>query len=281
MEYEFKQVSVGDTSLAYIEQGHGEPVIFVHGGGPTDLRTWGFQIEPFAERFRAIAYSQRYHYPNAWVGDGSDLFSTSVDAGDLAALIVALELGRVHLIGNSYGADIVLRLAVERPDLLRTLVVEEPGLFTWLLTLPGGAELLADFAGALTPAKRAVENGDLELGVRLFIDAVMGEGHFEQFPASLKNRLVDNARLISAEPTDSSETVEDITRKDAATIQAPTLILTGDQSPEMYWLVSQELGRHLPNAEQAEIEGASHVLHSMNPEAFNDTVLAFLEKHEG
>jgi pimeloyl-ACP methyl ester carboxylesterase len=82
-----------------------------------------------------IAYSQRYHYPNAWIGDGSDINSTSVHAGDLAALIVSLRLGRVHLIGSSYGSDIVLRLAVEHSELVRTLVVAEPALFSWLVTL--------------------------------------------------------------------------------------------------------------------------------------------------
>jgi pimeloyl-ACP methyl ester carboxylesterase len=279
MQYEFRNVRVGDVSLAYVEQGRGLPVIFVHGSGPTDLRTWGLQIGPFAENFRVIAYSQRYHYPNAWMGDGSDINSTFVDAGDLAALIGELHLGRVHLIGSSYGADVVLRLAVERPDLVRTLVLGEPGLPTWLVTLPGGERLFAELTGTMIPAKRAVQNGDLELGARLFIDAVLGDGLFDQLPSSTKSRIMDNVRLIGAEPTDISESVTDITRDDAATIRAPTLILTGDQSPEMYLLVSQELARYLPNAEQAQIGGAAHVLHYMNAQAYNATVLAFLAKH--
>lgn len=281
MQYDFKEIRVGDISLAYIEQGHGAPVIFVHGGGPTDLRTWGLQIEPFAEHFRVIAYSQRYHYPNAWIGDGSDINSTTVHAGDLAALIVALRLGSVHLVGSSYGAEIVLRLAVEHPELVRTLVVAEPGLDTWLVTLPGGTELFAESAGMMISAKQAVQNGDLELGVRLFVDIVLGKGLFDQLPAATRNRLMDNVRLIGAVPTEISEIVTGITRDDAATIQAPTLILTGDQSPEMFLLVSQELARYLPNAEQAQIGGASHLLHGMNPQAFNATVLAFLAKHAG
>lgn len=281
MQNEFKEIHVGDISLAYIEQGHGAPVIFVHGGGPTDLRTWGLQIGPFAEHFRVIAYSQRYHYPNAWVGDGSDINSTSVHAGDLAALIVALQLGRVHLIGFSYGADIVLRLAVEHPELVRTLVVAEPALVSWLVTLPGGSELFAEYTGTVIPAKRAVQNGDLELGLRLFIDAVLGSGLYDQLPTSAQDRLRDNVRLLSAEPTDISEAVTDITRNDATTIQAPTLILTGDESPQMFLLVSQELALYLPNAEQVQISGASHLLHIMNPQAYNATVLAFLTKHAG
>jgi len=281
MNYDFKAIRVGDISLAYVEQGHGASVILVHGGGPTDLRTWERQIESFAERWRAIAYSQRYHYPNTWVGDGSDIYSTSVHAADLAALITALQLGRVHLIGSSYGADIILRLAVDRPELVRTLVVGEPALFSWLEILPGGLDLFSEFASTMIPAKTAAQNGDFERGLRLFIDAVMGPGLFDQLPHSLHQRLRDNERLLSAEPTDFRDMDTDITRDEAATIQAPTLVLTGDTSPELSLLVSRELARCLPNAEQAEIGGASHVLHVMNPDAYNAAVLAFLAKHTG
>lgn len=281
MEFEFKEIRLDDIHLAYIEQGQGAPVIFVHGGGPTDLRTWGPQINPFAEHYRVIAYSQRYHYPNPWIGDGSDINSTSVQARDLAALIEALHLEHVHLIGSSYGAEIVLRLAVEYPELVRTLVVAEPGLFTWLVTLPGGAELFAEFAGAMNPAKLAIQHGEMELGTRLFLDAVLGEGLFDQMPTSTKNRMMDNVRLIGAEPTDLTEFDTDITPTDAAKIQTPTLILSGDQSPEMFLLVSQELARYIPNVEQVQINGASHLLHGMNPQVFNATVLAFLAKHTG
>ncbi len=131
----------------------------------------------------------------------------------------------------------------------------------------------------MTPAKRAVLDGELELGVRLFIDAVLGNGHFDRLPTSVKERLMDNAPLISAEPTDIGEIVTDITRDEAATIQAPTLILTGDQSPKIFLLVSQELARCVRDAEQAVIEGAAHLLHGMKPKVFNATVLAFLTKH--
>jgi pimeloyl-ACP methyl ester carboxylesterase len=281
MPYEFKEMRVGDLNLAYVERGHGAPVVLVHGSGATDLRTWGSQIEPFAEHHRVIAYSQRYHYPNPWIGDGSDAMSTFVHAGDLAALIEALQLGRVHLIGFSYGADIALRFAVERPELLRTLVVAEPALFSWLGALPGGSDLFAGFAATMIPAKRAVQEGDVEQGARLFIDAVMGSDHFDQLPPALHDRLMANVRLIGLEPTDIGEFVTDITRDDAASIRTPTLVLTGDQSLKVFLLVSQELVRHLPNAEKAQIAEASHLMHVMNPRVFNATVLAFLAKHAG
>jgi pimeloyl-ACP methyl ester carboxylesterase len=279
MQYEFKEIRMGDISLGYIEQGQGSPVIFVHGGGPTDLRTWGQQIEPFAERYRVIAYSQRYHYPNAWIGDGSDINSTHVHAEDLAALITALQLGRVHLVGFSWGADVVLRLAVERPDLVRTLVVTEPGLYSWLTTLPGGPESFAEYANTMVPAKKAALQGDYERGLRLFIDAVLGSGVYDQLPPSAQDRLVVNRRLIGAEVTDLREVVTDITREEASRINAPTLILTGEDSPRISLLVSQELRRCMPDAEHALIGEAAHLLHVMNPQAYNSTVLGFLARH--
>jgi pimeloyl-ACP methyl ester carboxylesterase len=279
MQSEFKEIRAHGISLAYVEQGQGTPVIFVHGGGPTDLRTWGQQIEPFAEHFRVIAYSQRYHYPNLWVGDGSDIYSTFVHADDLAALIAALQLWRVHLIGFSWGADIGLRLAVEHPDLVRTLVVTEPGLFSWLTALPGGLELFAEYASTMIPAKRAAQERDFERGLRLFIDAVLGDGVYDQLPSSVQDRLMVNRRLIGGEVTEISEVVTDITCEEASKIQAPTLILTGENSQKISLLVSQELRRCMPHAEQAQIGAAAHLLHVMNPQAYNSTVLEFLTKN--
>lgn len=279
MEYEFKQVRIDDISIAYVEQGDGAPVILVHGGGATDFRTWGQQIEPFSKQFRVIAYSQRYHYPNPWIGDGSDINSTTVHAADLAALIVALQLSHVHLIGVSYGADIVLRVAVEYPQLVRTLVLTEPALFSWLVRLPGGAELFAEYAAKMNPAKKSVQSGDAEHGLRLYIDSFMGSGVFDQLPTSVHERLMANLRLIGAEATDISEIGPDITRDEAAAIQAPTLLLTGDESPKMFLMVTEELARYVPMVEQEQISSASHLLHVMNPTAYNATVMTFLAKH--
>jgi pimeloyl-ACP methyl ester carboxylesterase len=279
MQYEFQHIRIGDALLAYIERGRGAPVVFVHGSGPTDLRTWERQIEPFATHFRVIAYSQRCHYPNPTTGDLADITSTRTHARDLADLITALGLGRVHLIGFSFGADIVLRLAADRPDLARTLTITEPPLRSWLAALPGGPELLAQRAAAILPAKRAVQNGDMEQGARLFIDGLMGSGVFDGLPPSARQRILDNAHLIGAEPTEiDAMSTEDITRDEAAMIQLPTLLLTGDASPPMFLLVSQELARCLPNVEQARISGASHLLHVTHPQEYNAVVSGFLNR---
>jgi pimeloyl-ACP methyl ester carboxylesterase len=49
----------------------------------------------------------------------------------------------------------------------------------------------------------------------------------------------------------------------------------------MFLLVSRELARYLPNVEQVQIRGASHLLHVMQPQAYNAVVLEFLARRGG
>ena len=117
--------------------------------------------------------------------------------------------------------------------------------------------------------------------MRLYIDGFMGSGVFDQLPHTVRERIMDNVRLIGTETASANEIGPDITREQAATIRAPVLMLTGSDSSEMFLLVNQELARYLPNAEQVKINDASHLLHVMNPRAYNAAVLSFLAKHAG
>ena len=58
-----KEVQVSGARLQYIEQGSGEPIVFVH-GAPLDLRSWEPVREEIAKRYRFIAYTQDISEPN-------------------------------------------------------------------------------------------------------------------------------------------------------------------------------------------------------------------------
>jgi pimeloyl-ACP methyl ester carboxylesterase len=276
-QLQFNTISANGAELHFVERGRGDPVILVHGAGATDLRTWAGQLDPLAARYHVIAYSQRYHYPNAWAGDGSDVYSTRTHVADLAALIRGLHLAPCHVVGSSYGGDIALLLAAQHPELARTLVLGEPGLELWLRRLPGGETLHQAYMDTIAPAARAVQAGDRETAARLFSDAVLGPGVFDQLPPPTRGRLRDNARLLAFERPELDDSP--FSCADAGRITAPTLLLTGDGSPAMFGLVAEELGRCLPGCERATIPNASHLLHGMNPQAYSETVLAFLERH--
>ena len=64
----FKRAQVCGVELAYVEEGTGQAVVFVHGGF-NDLTIWEQQVPAVAQRYRAIAYSRRYAWPNEAIPD--------------------------------------------------------------------------------------------------------------------------------------------------------------------------------------------------------------------
>jgi pimeloyl-ACP methyl ester carboxylesterase len=272
---QLKKVIVNGAELHYLEQGQGKPLVFVH-GSLGDYRSWFFQMEPFAERYRVIAYSRRYHYPNAWPANGLD-YSAALHADDLAALIGALGLAPAYIVAASYGGYASLFLALKYAHLGRALVLGEPPIMPWLSHIPGGVALLEDFlTKAWRPARAAFERGEMEAGVRLFFDGVSGGEAFERLSPNGRIRRLDNGPALKAE-TMARDYFPTLTCEDVALVRSPTLLLNGEDSPEMFYRITDELARCMPNSERAVIPDATHGMNAGNAEAYNETVLAFLE----
>jgi pimeloyl-ACP methyl ester carboxylesterase len=274
-------LEVDGVELAYVERGQGEPVIFVH-GTLTDYRLWTPQMEPFAEQYRAIAYSRRYHYPNAslgQVGDGAD-YSFALHAEDLAGLIQRLGLGPVHVVGHSTGAIVALLLARQHPELVRTLVLGEPGVRSLLTQSPDDQALAAEeLATTIRPAQDALQRDDLEGGARAFVDGRNARpGAFDQLPPAARANQLANAPALKAELV-LGPGLPSFTCQDAHQISAPTLLLTGERSLRFFDRIAEVLEGCLPDAQRAEIPGAPHGgIFSANPQVANDAVLAFLAR---
>jgi non-heme chloroperoxidase len=67
--------------------------------------------------------------------------------------------------------------------------------------------------------------------------------------------------------------------EDVRQLRVPTLLVTGALSPLMFHRIADELARCLPMAERAVIPAASHAMHLGTPQAYSETVLAFLARH--
>ena len=86
-----RTVGIGHgITLHSVEAGKGTPVIFVH-GSLSDEGYWADQIGPFAEHYRAIAYSRRYNYPN--INPARPGYSAIVDAEDPGCFFIQPSLG--------------------------------------------------------------------------------------------------------------------------------------------------------------------------------------------
>jgi pimeloyl-ACP methyl ester carboxylesterase len=62
---------VNGYDLAYVELGHGVPLVCVH-GTLGDFRVWSPVMGPLSQRHRVISLSLRHFFPEHWDGVGSD-----------------------------------------------------------------------------------------------------------------------------------------------------------------------------------------------------------------
>lgn len=271
-----KRILANGVELHYIERGQGEPLILLH-GGQGDYRAWQPQMQALSPRYRVISYSRRYHYPNDNPLTARD-HSALTDAADLAGLIAELELGPVHLVGTSYGAFTALALAVERPALVRSLVLAEPPIHRWVTDTERGATLFSEFMTTVHgPAGNAFDAGHDEAAMRIFIDAFDGVGAFDGLPAERRAAILLNARFFKA-LTASSDPFPHLPKDRVRQLRMPILIVRGANTDELHRLVTEELGRVVPTAQRATIPQAGHGSPRQNAAAFNAAMLEFLSR---
>lgn len=106
-----------------MEFGSGDPAVFVHGSFGWGLDTFPEQ-RALADRFRVVLLDR------AGFGDSpaGEVVGWPTDMDNLIELLVEYKGG--HLVGQSYGAVVSLLAAGLRPDLVRSLVVIEPPLYS-------------------------------------------------------------------------------------------------------------------------------------------------------
>ena len=269
----------GGIELHYVDRGTGVPVVFVH-GSLSDGGYWNDQLGPFAASgYRANAYSRRYNPPNTNIAQPG--YSAATDADDLAGLIEKLQLGKVHVIGHSYGAFTALFLAVKHPELVRTLVLAEPPAVSLLAYLPAdqselGRATLVDIQERMVkPMKTAFQKGDRAAGLCAFMDFVLDDPHaWDNMPDAARQDMLNHAHEWDIMMT-SGELFPDLDPQAVRNIAAPTLLLSGEKSYRFLALIDEELARLLPHNHRIILRGATHRMWFEQPEPCRNAVLDF------
>jgi pimeloyl-ACP methyl ester carboxylesterase len=271
-----RQLRANGVELAFVDEGAGEPVVFVH-GACGDWRTFDVLRPLAARRARYVAYSRRYHQPNPWPGDGSD-YSYQLHAADLIAFIEALGAGPVHLVGHSYGAGVVLLAVLDRPELVRRAVVNEAGsLFPKLIEgRPGAAAVLAERASAWGEMRVAADRGDPERAAELLFDWISGErGALRRSAAERRRRWLENARTMR--PMLAQPPPPAISCAALGAVRVPILVLRGERTIPFYAATNEALRACLaPGAPEAAVPAAGHLSFEQSPGEYAAVVSAFL-----
>ena len=272
---------VNGTKLAYRLSGDsGAPVVFVH-GSLGDYRSWRGQENAFAQAYRVLVYSRRYHRPNPQVADTNQAYSPKVHAEDLAALLLTLDLAPAHVVGSSYGAYIAMALARDHPNLVRSLVLAEPPIVPLLTTSEAGdAERRAFFLSSLDPARRAFARGDSVAALRAFYDALNGRGQFDNLPPATRADLLSYSFEMRQELlTNREQYYPTVSCAELSRVTTPVLLVRGAQSPRLFQIINDELARCLQSDTTVIVPAAGHPPHLANAVYYNQAVARFLASH--
>lgn len=255
----------------YIEQrGDGDLLVLTHGSW-TDSRTWREIVEPLAERFRVVTWDRRGHSRSAR-GDGPAGWDRQTE--DLACLVEHLG-GPVHLVGNSSGGALVLRLAAARPDLVATVAVHEPGLFGLIRNSHGPA--VDREIEEIRRVVSMIESGEHRHAAEAFVGRAIGPGAWQMLDPDLQQTLIDNAPSFvdeSTEPFDPDSIDVTVLSQEAA----PLLVTWGSESPPLEQAAALELTRRVPRAHTAVLAGAGHTPHRTHPAEWVATLLGFYDR---
>jgi pimeloyl-ACP methyl ester carboxylesterase len=250
-------LQVDGVELPYRDEGEGDPVLLIHGGGP-DMHTLRTLAEGLAADHRVISYNRRGY------ADAGPVASTwDEHRDDAAALIEQLDVPGLTAVGISAGGLVALDLAAERPDLVGGVVVVEPLVRGRSHMTP---ELLRTFLAVqlrsrFLPAERAIAP---------YYRWLMGhaDGHSvwdrPDYSDHRKQLILRNAPAVLAD-IDNGDGAHLVARLDG--ISAPVAVVVGERSQRWFHRMVRSLQDELPRAQRIVVPGVGHAMTFEDPPA--------------
>jgi esterase len=259
---------VNGYDMAYLEVGTGHPLVCVH-GTLGDFRTWFPVIGPLSKTHRVIAVSLRHFFPEHWDGTG-DGYRMAQHVADIIAFIEQIDLKPIDLMGHSRGAHIAFRVAQQRPELLRKLVLAEPGgdLDTSLASAPS-----TSIAAGTTTIADLIQAGNIDDGLRQFVDRIDGDGAWAHLPAAAKQQLRDNANTMIGQVHEGRKPYS---KADAESIRTPTLFIGGGDTKGNLAENHRALAPHVAGSRRVMIASTRHWMFDQAPQEYSAVVIGFL-----
>jgi 3-oxoadipate enol-lactonase len=249
--------------LPHDELGSGPALVLLH-AGIADRSMWADHLQPLAEAgYRTVALE----LPG--FGEAPLPQGRYAPWADVLATMDELGIDRAALVGNSFGADVALRVALVAPERVSALVL--------CSARAPGAEPSSELKAAWEAESAAFERGDIEAAV----DAVVDAWTLPDAPNALRERVAAMQRRTYELQGDEVEVDEapDPLEQDPtglAALDVPALAAAGERDKRDFREGAEVLARTLPRGRHAVIAGAGHLAPLEAPEAFRELVLGFL-----
>lgn len=259
---------VGDISLEYYVEGEGPPLLMIMG--------WMGQANVWGERFlhQLRPHFQIIRFSNRGTGQTdkpSGDVTIALMAGDAAGLLQEMGIQRAHVLGISMGGMIAQELALNHPQAVRGLVLG--------CTNCGPAHSVAERAEVRARLEQSQALAPMELLRQLLTTAVAPEflrtatGEFWGGIAAGWMAAPTPWETIGRhfQAIQSFDTYDRLPR-----IQAPTLIVHGDQDLLVPVENAEILGERIKNSRAEILPGAGHMFFWEKPEESAGAIVEFL-----
>ena len=224
-----------------------DPAVLLIAGGASAMDWWA---DEFCRRLAAggrfvIRYDHRDTGRSTSFPAGAPRYSLVDMADDALGLLDSLEIGRAHLVGLSLGGALALRIAISRPEAVRSLT------------------LISTSLGPPQPGPGEIDWSDRAAAVEGMVAYVRDYGGLftaeEPQVRRLAERVFDRTNDMVASQTnhwivDGGPPVRDL----LDTIGVPTVVMHGTQDPLIPMAEAESLAEAIPGAQLVWMEGIGH-----------------------
>lgn len=268
--HEPRRIDVGGTTVLLRDLGRGDALLCLHGAAPgaDGWNNFGRNAPAFADDFRVIV-------PDLPGFGGSDQLPDNASSiPELATfyrrMLGVLGVDAVHVLGFATGGAVAMEMALQAPELVRSLVLVNSagGLPVTTPSPTEGVRAIFSYYGGEGPSRAKMEH---YLALSVFDQSVITPGVVdERYRASL-------AQVARSEFTGYGDLPPLWTRLSG--IAAPTLVIWGRENRVQVLDSGLFLMRNLPNAEFHVLSGAGLQAQIEQPERFAELVLGFTRRH--
>lgn len=265
-------VELSSGKLHYYDGGSGPPVLLIHGFAFGALETWEGQVPEFARTHRVIAPDLFWFGQSVPKGAMDD---AEKQARALSELLDRLGLGKIAIVGVSFGGYVALELGLRAPAHLGKLVlIDAAGLAP---TAEESRTVTANFAGKQHIADLLIPQSAEEL--RMLLKTLFYKPHHiptcilrqilrEEFwqNRDAKRQICDNMEAAGGflPPSELHE------------LGAKTLLIWGRHDPLILPSIGARLAAAIPDSQILYFESSAHSPMIEETKRFNAEVLRFL-----
>lgn len=259
------KVTLPEVELFFEVHGEGEALVFLHGLG-AGTWTWEAQVNHFAQNYQVWVPELRGHGRS---DKPQGPYSIELFAQDVVSFLESQKLSEVHLVGLSMGGIVAFQVAIERPDLVKSLSIVNCGPEIkaddfYMRCLMWQREWFMSFFSMQTISQM--------LAFKLFPESAQ---------RNLRERFIENwAKNDKSAYQASFEAMVKWKGGDQPEkVHCPVLFMT---TPNDYTPISMKKDyiARMEDARLAVIERSRHVTPLDQPEEFNEVLEAFLTEIE-